>query len=285
MLKILTLVIFVLYCGNTVPLKQKIEQPLKSKTIIFIHGMFMTPASWIKWEEYFKSKGYKTFAPAWPIGHTGSASELRKKHPDKELGKLDLETVAKHYETIIKEQKEKPILIGHSMGGLVVQLLMQKNLAEAGIAVNSAPPKGIISLKWSFLKSNWAVISPFANKEEPYLMDQEAFNYAFVHTLPETEQKAVYESNVVPESRLVGNGPDSEQGKVDFTKKKEPLLFIAGAEDRIIPSSLNEQNFKAYTINSSPTTFKEFPSRTHYIIGQKGYEEITDFILNWLNGK
>lgn len=283
MLRILILVSFVLGCGSTGPIKQKNDQPIKSKTIIFIHGMFMTPLSWAEWENYFKAKGYKTLAPAWPVGHTGEPSELRKKHPDKELGKLTLEAVVKHYETIIKEQKEKPILIGHSMGGLVVQLLMQKNLAEAGVALNSAPPEGMISFKWSFLKSNLPVIS--GSVEEPHLMNQESFNYAFVHTLTEAEQKAAYEKFVVPETKQVAKRPDKKQGAVDFTKKKEPLLFIAGEEDHIIPASLNQDNFNAYSVNRSITTYKEFPNKTHFILGQKGWEEVTDFILNWLQAK
>ncbi len=243
----------------------------------------MTPLAWAEWETYFKSKGYKTLAPAWPLGHTGEPSELRKKHPDKELGKMTLEQVVKHYEAIIKEQKEKPILIGHSMGGLIVQLLMQKNLAEAGIAVNSAPPEGMISFKCSFLKSNLPAIS--GNVEEPYFMDQDAFNYAFVHTLTEAEQKAAYQKFVVPETKQVAKRPDKKQGAVDFSKKKEPLLMIAGSEDKIIPASLNLDNFNAYSVNPSITTFKEFENKTHFIVGQKGSEEVTDFILNWLNAK
>lgn len=254
----------------------------KTKTVIFVHGMFMTPASWAHWQKYFESRGYKTLAPAWPY-HEGKPSDLRAAHPNAQLGKLKLDDVLESYRKVIREQKEKPILIGHSMGGLIVQLLTQEGLAAAGIAIDSAPPKGLISLKYSFLKSNWGVISPFANKEEPLLFTQEQFNYAFVHTLPEAEQKAVYDAFVVPESRLVGNGPTTDVAAIDYTKARSPLLLIAGEMDHITPASMNYSNFQKYETSPSRTEFQLFKGRTHWIAGQKGWEEVADFVLEWIN--
>ncbi|MCE9597953.1 MAG: alpha/beta hydrolase [Spirochaetia bacterium] len=254
----------------------------KSKTVVFVHGMFMTPASWADWQKYFEAKGYKTLAPAWPL-HEGKPADLRAAHPNPELARLKLDDVVESYRKVIREQKEKPILIGHSMGGLVVQLLMQEGLGAAGIAIDSAPPQGLISLKFSFLKSNWGVISPFANKEEPLLLTPEQFNYAFVNTQPEAEQKAVYDSFVVPESRLVGNGPTTDVAKIDFSKPRPPLLIIAGEEDHIVPASLNYSNFQKYEPSPSRTEFRLFKARTHWIAGQKGWEEVADFVLDWIN--
>jgi len=253
----------------------------KTKTVIFVHGMFMAPASWDGWRKHFEAKGYKTLAPAWP-SHEGTPAELRASHPNKQLGALKLEDVLELYRKVIKDQKEKPILIGHSMGGLIVQLLMQEGLGAAGVAIDSAPPKGLISLRWSFLKSNWGVISPFADKSEPILLTQEQFNYAFVHTLSEGEQKAVYDSYVVPESRMVGNGPTTDVAAIDFSKRRLPLLMIAGEQDHIIPPSLNFSNFKKYEDSHSRTEFRMFDGRTHWIAGQKGWEEVADFVIDWL---
>lgn len=253
----------------------------KSKTVIFIHGMFMVPASWDGFRKQFEAKGYKTIAPAWPL-HEGSAADLRKAHPDKALGALKLEDVIEHYRKIIREQKEKPILVGHSMGGLIVQILMQEGLGAAGIAIDSAPPRGLISLKFSFLKSNWGVISPFADKHEPILLTQDQFNYAFVHTLPESEQTSIYQTYVVPESRLVGNGPTTDAAAVDFDKQRLPLLLIAGENDHIIPASLNYSNFQKYQDSKSRTEFRMFEGRTHWIAGQKGFEEVAEYSIDWL---
>jgi alpha-beta hydrolase superfamily lysophospholipase len=144
------------------------------KIIVFVHGMFMTPLCWEQWMTYFQSKGYICIAPAWP-GRDKPVETLRAAHPDPQLGKLNLTTVVEHVAAHIKTLDAKPILIGHSMGGLVVQLLLQQGLAAAGVAIDSAPPAGVFTTKWSFLKANWPMINPFISKSQPRMMPFEAF--------------------------------------------------------------------------------------------------------------
>ncbi len=263
---------------------------MKSKTIVFIHGMFATRLCWEQWISRYQAKGYQCVAPAWP-GRDIPVDALRKKHPDSQLGKLVLAEVVEHYANSIAKLDEKPILIGHSMGGLITQILLQKGLAAAGIAIDSTPPVGVFTTQWSFttlwsfVKSNWPIISPFANKHEPYLMPFEHFQYTFVHTLSLTEQKAAYEKYVVPDSRMVAQGALSAIAKIDFKKQRPPLLLIAGSDDHAVPASLNKANFRKYKQSPSVTDFKEFAERTHFIIGQKNWEEVADYILSWLDEK
>src|SRR6185436_10342166 len=133
---------------------------MKTKTIALIHGMFMTPLGWENWIPYYESKGYKVLAPAWP-GRDKSVEELRKAHPDSELAKLKLGDIVAHMENIIKGLDEKPAIIGHSMGGLVVQLLLQRDVVVAGVAIDPAPPAGVFTTEFSFLKANFPAINPF----------------------------------------------------------------------------------------------------------------------------
>lgn len=254
------------------------------KTIVFIHGMLFTPLCWQQWISYYQAKGYKCIAPAWP-GRDKPIETLRNNHPDAQLGKLTLADVVEHYTKIIKGLDEKPILIGHSMGGLIVQILLQRDLAAAGIAIDSSPPKGVFNLKWSFLKANWPIFSPFVSRDEPYYIPFEHFQYAFVHTLPLEEQRAAYEKYVIPESRNVAWGALSDVAKVDFKKQHPPLLLIAGSDDNIIPASLNTANYRKYEQSPGITDFKEFAGRTHFIIGQKNWEEVANYIVSWLNEK
>jgi alpha-beta hydrolase superfamily lysophospholipase len=114
-------------------------------------------------------------------------------------------------------------------------------------------------------------------------MTFERFQYTFVNTLPLAEQRAAYERYVVPESRRVSR--ESLTARVDFKKPHPPLLLIAGSADNIIPASLNKANYAKFKQSSSVTDFKEFAGRTHFIIGQKGWEEVADFVLAWLNEK
>jgi alpha-beta hydrolase superfamily lysophospholipase len=253
---------------------------MKSKTLLFIHGMYMNSLCWEEWVPHFQAKGYKCHVPDWP-GRDKPVDTLRKNHPDPHLGQLTLSRVLEHFADTVKTLDEKPILIGHSMGGLAVQLLLQKDLATAGVAIDSAPPMGVLTTKWSFLRSNWPHITPFVSQSSPIEMTFVRFQYTFVNGLPLEEQRAAYERYVVPESRRVPR--ESLTARVDFKKPHPPLLLIAGSADNIIPASLNKSNYARYKTSSSLTDFKEFAGRTHFIVGQKNWEEIADYILSWLD--
>jgi pimeloyl-ACP methyl ester carboxylesterase len=252
---------------------------MKTKTIVFIHGMYMNPLCWEQWTVYFTAKGYECLAPAWP-GRDKPVEILHKLHPDPQLGNLALSDVVNHFTAVIKSQPEKPILIGHSMGGLAVQLLLQKDLAAAGVAIDSAPPMGVLTTKWAFLKSNWPHITPFISQRKPIEMTFERFQYAFVNEMPLSEQRAAYERYVVPESRRVPR--ESLFARVDFKRAHPPLLLIAGSADHLIPASLNRTNYARYRSSSSVIAFKEFTARNHFIVGQKGWEQVAEYIHSWL---
>jgi pimeloyl-ACP methyl ester carboxylesterase len=169
------------------------------------------------------------------------------------------------------------------MGALVVQLLLQRDLGAAAVAIDSAPPLGVLSTRWSFLRSNWPHINPFSHPGEPIEMTFERFCYTFVNGLPAVEQRAAFERYVVPESRRVPRQSLGPVARVDFRKPGSPLLLIAGTADNIIPASLNHTNFARYHRPGSVTDFKAFPGRTHFIIGQKNWEEVADYVLGWLD--
>jgi pimeloyl-ACP methyl ester carboxylesterase len=252
-----------------------------SHTVVFIHGMFVTPQCWADWEKLFQQRGFQTVAPPWPE-HEAPVAAQQKAHPSARLGALTLDQILAQYRKVIAGLPEKPILIGHSMGGLVVQLLLAEGLGVAAVAIDSAPPKGLISLKYSFLKSNWPAISPSAKIEVPISLTFDQFTYAFMNGLPEPERRAAYDSQVVPESRRVGKGPTTDVAKLDFSKPRPPLLIVAGSDDHIIPASLNHDNFKRYAKTPAVTEYREFTGRNHWIIAEAGWQEVADFVLQWL---
>jgi pimeloyl-ACP methyl ester carboxylesterase len=253
---------------------------MKTKTIVFIHGMFMNHLCWEKWIPYYESRGYQCIVPAWP-GRNKPVEELRAAHPDPELAKLKLGDVVDHMAGLLKALAEKPAVIGHSMGGLVVQLLLQRDLAAAGVALDPAPPAGVFTTEWSFVKSNFPAINPLL-LNQPVLMTFEHFQYAFVNTLPLDEQRAAYDRYVVPESRRVPVSSLGADGNVDFTRPRRPLLITAGEKDHIIPASLNKTNHQKYK-GPSVTDFKEFSGRDHFLIGSRGWQEVADYCLTWLD--
>ncbi len=257
---------------------------MKTKQIVFIHGMFMTPLCWENWLSYYRSRGYTCFAPAWP-GRDQPIDVQRKKHPDPELGRLNLRAVVDCMETALQSIGGTPVLIGHSMGGLVVQLLLQKGLGSAGVAIDPAAPQGVLTTAWSYIKSNFPSINPLVPVTHPVDMSFERFQYAFVNTLPLEQQRAAYDRYVVPESRGVPWQSLSAVARVDFKKPHAPLLITAGEKDHIIPASLSKTNYEKYTAANSVTDFKVFPGRDHFVIGEPGWQEVADFTLSWLEQK
>jgi pimeloyl-ACP methyl ester carboxylesterase len=252
---------------------------INSKTIVFIHGLFMNPLSWESWMNYFEAKGYTCYAPAYPF-HEWIPGELRM-NINQQLGKVTFHQVINHVSSFIDKLTEKPILIGHSMGGLAVQKLIEMNKGVVGICIDSAPPAGIFSYKWSFLKANLPTINPFKG-DSVFLPDVKWFQYAFCNEMTLEETETEYKKYVVPESRNIARSSTMKDGKINFKKPHHPLLFIAGEKDHIVPSSLNKSNFKAYRNKKSKIGFMEFKGRTHYICGQRNWEEVANYINNWI---
>lgn len=252
-----------------------------TKTIVFITGAFVSHSCWDEWIIFFESKGYKAVAPPW-LYKNESAEVLRSRHPDEKVASIRLQSLIDYYTEIIQKLPEKPILIGHSLGGLLTQLLLQKDLAVAGIAIHSVAPQGLITFKYSFYKGTWGVLGFFTSLKKTYLMPFKQWQYAFTNGMLFEEQKESYEKLIIPESKLVLRDGLTKIAKVDFKREHVPLLIIAGSEDHIVPSSLNYSNFKKYKNIKSITVYKEFRGRNHFVLGQPNWKEVATFASDWL---
>ena len=254
-----------------------------SKTILFITGAFVGNNCWDKWREYFEEKGFTTSAPAWPF-KDATVAELRSRHPhhDKELARLTIDELLAYYENIIKSLPEKPILIGHSYGGLMTQIFVNRGLAAAGVAIHPVPPLGVFPYEFTFLKAGWKSLGVFTDIDETYMMSFEDWQYAFVNGMPVEAQQAAYDTYTIPESKTVSRGALSGAAKVDFKKSHAPLLITAGDTDHIIPAHLNHRNFNAYETEGSVTDYKVFSGRNHFVLGQPTWREDADFIFDWI---
>jgi len=256
---------------------------IHSKTIIFITGAFVSNTCWDEWQVYFKSKGYNTIAPPWPFKND-SAAELRNKRPnDTGLAKLTLPQVIDYYADIIQKCPEKPILIGHSLGGLITQILINKGYGSAGVAIHPAPPKGILPYEFSSLRSLLPAFGYFTSKKKTYMMSFKHWRYTFTNGMQEADQRSSYEKFTIPESKTVARGGLSKAAKIDFKKQHAPLLITSGSKDHILPAHLNKRNYKRYKQNGSATDYKEFKGRNHFVLGLPTWKEDADYILDWLD--
>ncbi|MFN8421810.1 MAG: alpha/beta hydrolase [Anaerolineae bacterium] len=262
-----------------------------SKTIVFIHGAWMTPLCWDKFSDYFTAKGFTCHAPAWPQMDRPVA-ELRS-DPPPELGKLGISEIVAHYEQFIRNLPEAPVIIGHSFGGLITQLLMDRGLGSAAVGISPVGPKGVLPFYPSAIRATLPILlTPFGwNRFIPQTF--EGFRYGFVQNLPEAEARKVYETYCVPAvGRIFFQAATAlfhNILKVDFANaKRAPLLLIAGSEDHAVPEAevrVNLSRYQRHPAAAALTDFKTFGGRMHYLIGQPGWEEIAGYIERWLESR
>ena len=258
------------------------QQP---KNIVLIHGLWMTPLSWENWVKYYSAKGYNVIAKGWP-GLDGDIEQLRR--DPSPIATLGIDEIVNHYESIIRGLDSPPIIIGHSFGGLVTQILLDRGLGAAGVAIASAPVKGIILLPFSTLKVSFPALSNPANNHRAEPLSPEQFHYAFTNTLNEEESLKVFERYAVPgpdhvlfQAAFANFNPHAPTAVNFHNDTRAPLLLISGGKDHISPPSVVKANFNLYRKSKAITDYKEFPERSHYTLGQDGWEEVADFALDW----
>ncbi len=258
-----------------------------SKTIVFVHGAWLTSRSWENFVPYFEQKGYKTLAPEWPY-RDKPLEELRA-NTSPELATIGVKELTDHYEGIVRALPEPPILIGHSFGGLIVQQLLDRGLGSAGVALDAAAPQGVLAVDWSVLKANSSVLFRWMNWDKVLTMTFPEFQYAFVNTFPEDQQRAYFDRYVVPETgRIFFQAAfamlDPHHAlHVNFENPdRAPLLLIAGEHDHLVPAHVVKANYEHHRRSPARTDFHEFAGRAHLLTSQEGWEEVADYAANWL---
>lgn len=252
-------------------------------SVVFITGTFISNNCWRDWIFYFENEGYKCMAPAWPY-KDASAEELRNRPANDPIALNTISSLTDHFAAIIGTLPEKPILVGHSLGGLVVQLLMQQELGIAGVAIHSFPPQGVNRFRLSFLKAVWETMMLFTSNRETYLVSFRKWRYAIANGLTYEQQKESYYKYAVPESKKIIRDTFKCVTKIDFQKPHAPLLLTSGGNDKLTPASLNYHNYKNYATGNSITDYKEFKGHAHLVFGHPGWKKEADFILYWLQG-
>jgi pimeloyl-ACP methyl ester carboxylesterase len=260
------------------------------KTIVFIHGAWLNSLSWENFLEYFQKKGYSCTAPEWPYRDPNkTAAELRENTPP-ELAQIGLKELTDHYESIVRDYTEPPILIGHSFGGLIVQQLLDRGYGSAGIGFDSAAPEGVLAVDWTVLKENSGILFGWMNWEKVVHLNLAGFAFSFTNTFPEDEQQKYYDRYCVPETgRIFFQAAFAQLDphhalQVNFKNNdRAPLLLTAGELDHTVPAHVARSNYAHYKDSTARTDFKEFPGRAHLLLSQQGWEEIADFASNWLD--
>ena len=259
-----------------------------TNNVVLIHGLWMTPLSLEYWANHYTERGYSVYAPSWP-GMERDVRALRR--APESYADIGFKQIVDHYEKLVIDLKHAPILIGHSFGGLVVQALLDRGLGCCGVAIASAPIKGIWTLPYSTMR----VVTPqllTMHSHRCAALTPAQFHYAFMNTSSREESFLTYQRYAVPgpdrvllQTELANFNPFAETAVNTRRNNRAPLLLIAGSEDHLIPPRIVKANFHAYRHSTAVTEYKEFPGRTHFIIGQSGWEEVANFTLRWALGQ
>jgi non-heme chloroperoxidase len=254
--------------------------------VVFVHGLWLHADSWGAWVDLFREAGYAPTAPGWP-GDASTVEETRQQ-PEGIAGH-GIDDVVDHYARIISGLDAKPVVIGHSFGGLVVQRLLGQDLAAAAVAIDAAPIKGVVYLPPSALRVASVALRNPANRKRAVSLTAKQFRYGFGNALSAEESNELYERWTIPspgkplfEAASANLSPRSP-AKVDTgNATRGPLLLTAGGKDHTVPRAIVKSMLKQYRKSPAVTDYKEFPDRGHSLTIDRGWREVADAVLAWL---
>ncbi|WP_418275409.1 alpha/beta hydrolase [Isoptericola jiangsuensis] len=260
--------------------------PNTPDTVVLVHGLWMTPRSWEGWVAHYEAKGLHVVTPAYP-GFEVEVEALREN--PQIIADLTVKDTVEHLAAVIESLDRPPIIMGHSFGGALTQILLARGLGAAGVVIDSAPTEGVRVNPLSQARSLFPALKNPANRHRAVAFTPEEFHYAFTNTLSAEESLAVWERYAIGapgywvwEYGLFANfKPGHQDTWVDYATERAPLLFIAGELDHIMPPSVNRSNAKHWERSPSLTEFVEFPGRDHWTCAAPGWEQVADHALTW----
>jgi non-heme chloroperoxidase len=257
--------------------------------VVFVHGLWLHAESWNNWVRFFREKGYEASAASWP--GDAETTEATRKNAEAVAG-YGVTEIAEYIAGQLKALGKKPILIGHSFGGLLVQNLLGRNLAVAGIAIDPAPIKGVPELPLSALRSVLPVLGNPLNFKRAVSLTEHQFRFGFANTLPEDEAKELYARYAMPgpgrplfQAATATLNPGSATRVAVTNANRGPLLLVAGEKDHTVPPILVKSAFKVYSKSKAITEFKEFAGRGHSLVIDSGWRDLAEYSLAWLKAK
>ncbi len=254
--------------------------------VVFVHGLWLLPSSWDRWAAVFEEAGYTALTPGWP--DDPDTVEEANAHPEvfahKSVGQ-----VANHYADVIGQLKKKPAVIGHSIGGLLVQMVAGRGLSAATVAIDPGPFRGVLPLPYSALKSSAPVLGNPANRNRGVPLTFDQFRYGFANAVSEDEAKELYKTFAVPASGVplfqaaAANLNPWTEVKVDtLNPDRGPLLIISGEKDNQVPWAIANGDYKRQKRNQSVTEIVEMPNRGHALVIDSGWHEVADTALAFI---
>ncbi|HEY8206561.1 MAG TPA: alpha/beta hydrolase [Myxococcaceae bacterium] len=255
--------------------------------VVFVHGLWLLAGSWKPWRDLFEKRGHAALAPDWP-NDPASVEEARA-HPEAVAGQ-SIGMVTDHFAEVIGQLHQKPVVIGHSTGGLITQILAGRGLAASAVAIDPGPFRGVLPLPLSSLKVASVGLRDPRNRRRGVALTYEQFRYGFANAVPEEEAKVLYERESVPASGMAlfqmafANLNPRTEARVDTQRRdRGPLLVVSGERDHTVPWKIAHATYGRYKHNPNPTSFVVMPGRGHSLTMDHGWQEVADTVLRFLD--
>jgi pimeloyl-ACP methyl ester carboxylesterase len=252
--------------------------------IVLIHGLWLTPRSWEGWKARFEERGHEVLAPAWPRME-GEVEALRR--DPSVMNGLGIAEVVDHYDRIVRGLRTPPVIMGHSTGGLVTELLLDRGLGAAGVGLSPAPVKGVLRLPPALLRTVFPALRNPSNKNKTVELTPKQFRRGFTNTMSDEDAQAAYEryavaapGRVIFQAAFANFNPRAVT-KVDFHKDdRPPILVIGNTQDHTIPASVSREAAGRLGKSRAVVDYKEFVGRPHFPAAP-GWEAVADYALDW----
>jgi non-heme chloroperoxidase len=254
--------------------------------VVFIHGLGLLRSSWDRWAAVFEEAGYRALTPGWP----DDPDDVAEANANPELfARKTIGQVTGHFSSVIEQLERKPAVIGHSVGGLVAQIIAGRGLAAATVAIGAAPFRGVLPLPISALRSAQPVLSNPLNHNRAVSLTYDQFRYGFANAVQEDEAKVLYEQFAVPgpgaplfQVATANLNPWTE-AKVDSENpERGPLLLISGETDNFVPPAIVNASFEKQARNVGVTEIVEIPNRGHALTIDDGWQEVATTALDFV---
>jgi non-heme chloroperoxidase len=257
-----------------------------SVPVVFIHGLWIHSTAWQPWVELFRSAGYDATAPGWP-GDSDSVEQTRKNAAA--VANKGIDDITNAYLNVISALPAKPIVIGHSFGGLIAQKLLSGGAAAAAIAIDPGQIKGVKPLPFAQIRSGLPVLSKPGNRKRAVALTRRQFRYGFGNALTESESGELFDQWAIPGpgkplfEASAANFKKSSPAAVDTRKRNRgPLLIVAGGKDHTVPEVVAHAAYLLYSGSGAVTDYHAFPDRGHSLVLDHGWREVADLTLSWL---
>jgi pimeloyl-ACP methyl ester carboxylesterase len=250
-----------------------------TKTILLVHGAWLNAYSWGGFKARYEARGYTVVAPSWPFDDRPPAELRAAPHP--ELKNVGPHRIVDHFEQAIRALPEQPIIIGHSVGGVYTQMLLNRGLGVAGVAIDPAPTPGV-PLGLQAIISAAPIFFSWGSWGRVMTMSRKYFGNRFAQKVPKEEQDATYDRYIVPTPGKVYWDGLLNSPKIQWDNpKRPPLLLIGGGKDLIADASMTRWIYNKQKRAPSLTELKIFPDRSHWLCLDRGWEEIADCAIEW----